>query len=76
MSRYRSIIIKMHDNKSGINNWAVFINGEWVLSSYSSKNNKLTYNFDDKTKKGKNEFLLIVSDNLRNYSTYKTYFFR
>lgn len=76
MLRYGEIKIKMFDDKSGINNWAIFINDEWVLSSYSSKNKILTYKFDDKTKKGKNKFLLIVSDNVRNYSTYKTYFYR
>ncbi|MBN2664419.1 MAG: M23 family metallopeptidase [Bacteroidales bacterium] len=64
------------DNLSGIIDWAGFINGEWALFKYDAKNDLLWYNFDDKTKSGKNTLSLLVVDGVGNIAEYKTYFYR
>ncbi len=71
-----SMKFKITDDLSGILDWAGFINGEWVLFKYDAKNDLLWYNFDDKTKSGKNTLTLLVTDGVKNIAEYKTYFYR
>lgn len=71
-----SIKFEITDDLSGILDWAGFVNGEWVLFKYDAKNDLLWYNFDDKTKSGKNTITLLVSDGVRNIAKYETYFYR
>lgn len=76
MSSKRFASFKITDNLSGILDWAGFINGQWALFKYDAKNDLLWYNFDDKTKSGKNTLTLLVVDGVGNIAKYKTYFYR
>lgn len=67
----KSIKLKIDDPKSGIKKYRATLNGKWILMEYDAKNDLLTYNFDDRLKKGENEFKLVVSDMLENETVYK-----
>jgi len=76
MKSHSNIKFKITDNLSGINDWSGFVNGEWVIVKYDAKNDLIWYNFDDKTKSGKNTFTLLVVDGVGNISEYKAVFYR
>ena len=66
-----SIRMKISDNLSGIKSYRGTLNGKWILMDYDSKNQLLAYVFDDRIQAGKNEFVLIVRDNVGNESVYR-----
>ncbi|MGC6470085.1 MAG: M23 family metallopeptidase [Flavobacteriales bacterium] len=66
----------IRDNESGIKSFNGYINNEWILMEYEPKSNRLTHFFDKSLKKGKNNFRLIVEDQLGNISEYKADFYR
>lgn len=76
MSGVSSIKIKAEDDKTGIRDWAGFINGEWVLVGYDKKSDLFFHKFDGKTKKGKNIFKLLVVDGVGNIATFEAVFYR
>ncbi len=77
ISKYRYLELKITDNLSGISKYRATINGKWILMEYDYKTNSLTYDFNDKAVIAiKNEFKLIVTDNVGNSSTFEATFFR
>lgn len=76
MSSQRSIRMKISDNLSGIRSYRGTLNGKWILMDYDAKNQSLTYSFDDRIRTGKNDFVLIVKDNVGNESVYKASLFK
>ncbi len=78
LSNYSRLSIKITDSISGIKNYRATINGEWILMEYEPKTNTLTYNFSDNAvKKGtKHELEVLVTDNVGNYTTFKSTFYR
>jgi len=69
------IKVMIEDNQSGIKSYRPTLNGHWILMEYDLKSNLLTYHFDRYLKKGKNEFKLIVHDNVGNERVYKAVIF-
>jgi Peptidase family M23 len=75
ISNQKTIKIKVTDNLTGLAEYNAYLNGEWILMEYDGKYNLLTYYFDSKLKKGKNEFRLVVADEKKNTSEYKAILF-
>lgn len=72
-------IIKIHisDELSGIKEYNGYLNGKWILMEYENKSNRLVHNFSDNVfENGKNDFKLVVKDNMGNISTYETTFIK
>lgn len=67
----RYLAVKIEDKESGIKNYTATLNGHWILMEYDAKSGRLTYYPDRYLKKGKNVFLLKVSDNTGNTGQYK-----
>jgi len=61
-------VLKISDDESGIKSYRATLNGEWILMKFDKKNDKLTYIFDDKLKKDKNIFNIIITDNCNNFT--------
>ena len=77
ISSQKTLTFSISDYSSGINSYNGYLNGKWILFEYESKLNRLTHNFDDGiVDEGKNEFKLIVTDNVGNSTTFETTFFR
>ena len=77
MTNQKSIKFKVKDNFSGINYYSASINGEWILLEYDAKNNLLEHIFEPKTKKNKqNKLILTVKDGLGNTNTQQYFFER
>ncbi|MBC8319635.1 MAG: hypothetical protein H8E34_02820 [Bacteroidetes bacterium] len=70
INNQHNLKIKIEDTQTGISEYRARLNDKWVLMEYDKKNNLLTYNFDERLLKGKNEFKLIVIDMLDNVSEY------
>jgi len=70
------ILFRISDNLSGIKTFNAMINGNWALMEFEPKTGTLWHRFDELTTKGKNDFVLTVSDMKDNVSTYRTVFFR
>ncbi len=70
ITKQNTLKIKIKDEKTGIDTYKATLNGEWILMEYDAKKNLLIYNFDEKIIKGKNKFILVVTDMLGNVSEY------
>ncbi|MCC7318735.1 MAG: hypothetical protein IT219_09400, partial [Bacteroidales bacterium] len=57
------------DDFSGIKNILPTLNGEWLLMDYDPKNNLLTYEADERLKKGVNTLRIVVTDECNNKTT-------
>lgn len=68
--KQHNLKIKIKDEQTGIDSYKATLNNNWILMEYDPKKELLIYNFDDKLKKGKNDFKLIVTDMLDNVSEY------
>ena len=66
----RTLRVNITDKQTDIDSYRATLNNVWILMEYDAKKNILTYNFDDKLKKGENDFKLIVTDMLDNVSEY------
>lgn len=66
-----SVQVKISDNLSGIKSYRGTLDGRWILMDYDAKNNLLRYSVDDRMKPGKNEFRLVVRDDVGNESVYR-----
>jgi len=71
ISNQSTIKIKIRDDFSGINKYKATMNGNWILMEWDPKSSTLTYNIDDHTVKGKNQFKLVVTDGRKNESVYE-----
>ncbi|MCX6282069.1 MAG: M23 family metallopeptidase [Bacteroidetes bacterium] len=65
-----SIMFKITDNLAGIKSYRGTMNGKWILMDYDAKTSTLTYFIDEHMPKGKNNFLLVVTDAVGNQSRY------
>jgi murein DD-endopeptidase MepM/ murein hydrolase activator NlpD len=65
--------LKISDDLSGIKTYNGFLNDQWILLEYESKNKKLTHYFDDNIAiEGDNKLKVIVSDNVGNSTIFET----
>lgn len=71
INKQTSIRIKISDDLSGIESYRGTLNGQWILMDYDAKNRLLVYSFDEKMKKGKNKFILVVKDAVGNSSRFE-----
>ena len=77
LSNFRFLKVKINDTVSGISNYRATVNGKWILMEYDYKTKTLTYDFnDDIVTDTKNDFKLIVTDNVGNSATFEATFFR
>jgi len=70
----KNIKLTIEDTKSGIKKFEASINNEWVLMDYDHKTKIVRYDFNKIIKKGENNFVLRVTDNCNNLTTYKAVF--
>jgi murein DD-endopeptidase MepM/ murein hydrolase activator NlpD len=67
--------IFISDNLSGVASYNAYLNGKWILMEYESKLNRLTHNLSDNIfVEGRNDFKLIVKDNMGNTTAFESYF--
>ena len=78
LSYFKSIEFKVTDDLSGIKSYNGYIDKQWVLFEYDSKNDKIFYVFDeDRLINGNNhELELYIIDNKNNAAVYHIEFFR
>lgn len=77
MDKVNDLKIYVSDNLSGVKEINAYLNGKWILMEYESKLNRLTHSFNDKIYQlGKNDFKIIVSDNLGNSTTFESHFIK
>ncbi|HEX9601768.1 MAG TPA: M23 family metallopeptidase, partial [Mariniflexile sp.] len=77
LSNFRFLKVKINDALSGISNYRATVNGKWILMEYEYKTKTLTYDFNDGiVTDTKNDFKLIVTDNVGNSATFEATFFR
>lgn len=62
------------DNLSGIQSFDAYIDDQWVLMEYDSKNRHIWHRFDPSLAKGTHRFKLIVKDWKDNEKVYETTF--
>lgn len=67
----KTLRVMINDLQSGIKDYRPTLNGHWILMEYLPKKKQLVYYFDKFLKKGKNNFQLIVYDNVGNKSVFK-----
>ena len=67
-----SLRVEIEDKETGINKYAMYINGEWVLADYDAKNKLLIYQIDEHIKEGHNTLEVIVTDMVGNKCVYST----
>ncbi|WP_017259373.1 M23 family metallopeptidase [Pedobacter arcticus] len=76
LSKQSVMTFKISDSLSGIKSFNGYIDNQWVLMEYDSRNGKLWHTFDEKTGFGKHLFKLVVTDNKENSKTYQITFYR
>ncbi|MFV0564483.1 MAG: M23 family metallopeptidase [Flavobacteriaceae bacterium] len=77
ISNFNYLSIKISDDLSGISNYRATVNGTWILMEYDYKTKTLTHNFNDGVvSETKNNFKLIVTDNVGNSTTFESTFHR
>lgn len=77
LSNYRFLKVKIDDDLSGISNYRATVNDKWILMEYDYKTKILTFDFNDNVDtESKNNFKLIVTDNVGNSSTFESMFYR
>ncbi|MFC4740605.1 M23 family metallopeptidase [Flavobacterium ponti] len=74
---YTTITAKISDNLSGIDSYKAYLNGNWILMEYDYKTKKLVHTLSDNIYvKGKNDFKLVVTDEMNNSTTFESYFYK
>ncbi len=77
LTHFKTLEIKISDDKSGIKSYRGEIDGEWILLEYNVKKSVLTYDFKDKVfTTAKHELKIVVTDNVGNTNTTNATFFR
>jgi len=74
VSTQAKIDFTISDNFSGIQSFDGYINDEWVLMEYDSKNRHLWHRFDPSLPKGTYTFKLVVKDWKNNEKVYEVKF--
>lgn len=73
----KTIKISISDDLSGIKEYTAFLNEKWILMEYETKLNRLTHNLSDNMfSLGRNDFKIIVKDNMGNSTTFESYFIK
>lgn len=72
VSALTSLKVTIDDNLSGIDGYRPMLNGHWLLMEYDAKNDLLIYQVDERLLKGKNSFVLTVTDKCGNVNEYRT----
>lgn len=67
-----SLRVEIDDEGSGIMEYEMYINDEWVLADYDAKKKLLVYQIDNHIKKGHNNLKVIVTDMVGNKKIYTT----
>ena len=62
----KTLNIKIKDEQSGIDSYEATLNGSWLLMAYDAKNDLLIYDFDERLKKGENQLMIKVTDEVGN----------
>ena len=69
----KTLRIKIKDDKSGIKNYNVYINGKWALFEYEPKQNLIFHDLSDSViEDGENDLLIELEDGVGNKQIYKT----
>lgn len=76
IAKQKEIRIKIKDDLSGIKTYRGTMNDQWILMDYDPKNELLVYEIDERTKKGSNQFSLLVEDQVGNKSVYQAILIR
>lgn len=76
MKGIKSMVFKISDDLSGIRTFEGMLNGNWVLMEFDLKTRTLWYTFDERTRPGRNDFQLVVTDMKLNKRIYNVSFFR
>jgi len=71
ISGQSSLRFTVSDNLAGIETYRATMNGGWILMEWDPKNNLLEYKIDERTKKGKNQFRLTVTDSRGNEAVFE-----
>jgi len=75
MKGRKGFTLKIADNLSGIGSWRGTLNGDWILLEFDPKTKSLVHTFDKNSKApGKKEFVLTVTDERGNSSSFKLSF--
>lgn len=73
----KTISVSVADLHSEIASYRAYLNGKWILMEYDYKTNKLVHNLEDNLWiSGRNDFKLVVTDNLQNSTTFESHFYR
>lgn len=76
LSKQTTLSVSIADNLSGIDTYNAYLNGEWILMEYDYKTKKLIHALSDKKYvQGKNEFKVVVTDDMKNSTTFESHFF-
>ncbi len=76
LKNQKTLSVSISDNLSGIDTYNAYLNGEWILMEYDYKTKKLIHMLsDNKYKEGKNDFKVIVTDDMQNSTTFESHFF-
>lgn len=67
-----SLRVEIEDKETGIKDYAMFVNGRWVLADYDAKNKLLMYQIDNHIKEGDNILKVVVTDMVGNKEIYST----
>lgn len=74
---YTIISTKISDDLSGIDSYKAYLNGNWILMEYDYKSKKLVHTLSDNIYvKGKNDFKVVVTDEMNNSTTFESYFYK
>jgi hypothetical protein len=77
LSDQKSISLSISDDFSGVKTYNGYLNEQWVLFEYESKQNKITHVFKDNLLlEGANKLKVIVTDNVGNSTIFETQFNR
>ncbi len=74
INKQKNIKLTIEDTKSGIKKFEASVNNVWVLMDYDHKTKIVRYDFNNIIKQGENKFVLRVTDNCNNLTTYKAVF--
>jgi hypothetical protein len=75
LNKQNTLSVSIADNLSGIDTYNAYLNGNWILMEYDYKTKKLIHRLEDnKYINGRNDFKIIVTDNMQNSTTFESYF--
>ncbi len=66
----KQITFIIEEELSGIKEYSLTTNGEWVLAEFDAKSGKLTYYYDEDTPKGELNFVVDVMDRCKNKASF------